>query len=168
MPTSNGLPDYDPALKAYHAAFAPELEAAVRRYELGPSARVLDSPCGDGFYTNLFAGHMRSGTLVAADLSPAYLDLAKAAVGPAPPGPTLEFVKADAYNLPFDDASFDLVWCAEHDQPCRPASGDPRDGACWRRAAGSRYLRRTSTTTSCCRGRFHWSWQFRRRCGRRA
>lgn len=109
----NHLPDYDPALKAYHAAFEPELEAAIRRYDLGPSARVLDSPCGDGFYAKLFARHMRDGTLVAADLSPAYLDRAKETVGAVPPALALEFVKADAYRLPFEDASFDFVWCAQ-------------------------------------------------------
>jgi SAM-dependent methyltransferase len=107
------LPDYDPALKAYHAAFRPELEAAVRRFDLGASARVLDSPCGDGFYTKLFADHMRGGTLVAADLSPAYLAHARQAVGPVPAGPVVTFVRADAYRLPFEDGSFDLAWCAQ-------------------------------------------------------
>ncbi len=29
------------------------------------------------------------------------------------PDLTVEFVKADAYNLRFDDATFDLVWCAQ-------------------------------------------------------
>jgi SAM-dependent methyltransferase len=113
MPTSDGLPDYDPALKAYHAAFEPELEAAIRRYDLGASARVLDCPCGDGFYAKLFARHMRGGTLVAADISPAYLDHARRTVGAVPAELTLKFAKADAYSLPFDDASFDLVWCAQ-------------------------------------------------------
>lgn len=107
------LPQYDSALKAFHAAFEPELEAAVRRYELAPDARVLDCPCGDGFYTNLFARRMPSGTLVAADLSPAYLDRAREAVPDAPPELDVQFVKADAYSLPFDDSSFELVWCAQ-------------------------------------------------------
>ena len=107
------LPKYDPALRAYHAAFAPELEAAVRRYHLGPAPRVLDSPCGDGFYTRLFARHMsHGGRLVAADISPAYLARAKAAVG-AVPYLAIDFVRADVYRLPFDDASFDAVWCAQ-------------------------------------------------------
>lgn len=113
MPPPDALPGYDPALKAYHTAFEPELAAAVSRYRLSLDARVLDCPCGDGFYTNLFAKHMRNGTLVAADLSPAYLDRARRAVTDTPPGLTVEFAPADAYNLPFDDASFDLVWCAQ-------------------------------------------------------
>jgi ubiquinone/menaquinone biosynthesis C-methylase UbiE len=110
---TSDLPDYDPALKAYHTAFRSELEAAVRRSELGPSARVLDCPCGDGFYTKLLAEHMRGGKLVAADLSPAYLDRAGRTVGGPPPGVTVEFVTADTYRLPFDAESFDLVWCAQ-------------------------------------------------------
>ena len=109
----NDLPDYDPALRAYHAAFEPELEAAIRRYDLGPAGRVLDSPCGDGFYARLFARHMRGGTLVAADLSPAYLACAKETVGAVESPLSVEFAKADAYRLPFEDGSFDLVWCAQ-------------------------------------------------------
>ena len=107
------LPKYDLALKAYHAAFAPELEAAIRRYHLGPSPRVLDVPCGDGFYTRLLARHMSNrGRLVAADISLAYLEQAKRTVGSVP-YLAIDFVRADAYRLPFDDASFDLVWCAQ-------------------------------------------------------
>ena len=103
----------DPYLSAYQAAFRPELEAAVRSYRLPAGARVLDSPCGDGFYTDLFARHLRTGTLVAADLSPECLERARAAVRPSSPRLAVEFTRADAYHLPFDDDSFDLVWCAQ-------------------------------------------------------
>lgn len=106
-------PEPDPYLAAYQAAFRPELEAAVRAYRLPDGARVLDSPCGDGFYTALFAGHLRRGTLVAADLSADCLARARAAVRPASPDLAVEFTRADAYRLPFDDDSFDLVWCAQ-------------------------------------------------------
>jgi ubiquinone/menaquinone biosynthesis C-methylase UbiE len=113
MPATEQLPDYDPALKAYHTAFEPELEAAIRRYDLAPDAQVLDSPCGDGFYTNLFARRMQGGTLVAADLSPAYLDRARRALRDDSPELEVRFVKADAYKLPFEDDTCDLVWCAQ-------------------------------------------------------
>ena len=103
----------DPYLRAYQTAFRPELEAAVRRYDLPDGARVLDSPCGDGFYTDLFARHLRSGTLVATDMSDACLARARAAVRPASPHLAVEFRAADAYRLPFDDDSFDFVWCAQ-------------------------------------------------------
>lgn len=109
------LPQYDPALSAYHLAFEPELDDAVQRYagSLPADARVLDCPCGDGFYTNLFARHLAGGTVVAADLSPAYLDRARLAVLDTATKAGVELVKADAYRLPFDDGSFDLVWCAQ-------------------------------------------------------
>lgn len=103
----------DLALQAYQRAFQPELEAAVRSYDLPDGARVLDSPCGDGFYTDLFARHLRAGTLVAADLSPECLDRARSAVRPASSRLSVEFTRADAYRLPFADDSFDLVWCAQ-------------------------------------------------------
>jgi SAM-dependent methyltransferase len=103
----------DLTLRAYQLAFRPELEAAVRSYDLPDGVRVLDSPCGDGFYTDLFARHMRAGRLVAADLSAEYLDRARAEVRPASPQLEVEFIRADAYRLPFDDGSFDLVWCAQ-------------------------------------------------------
>ncbi|HEY1187555.1 MAG TPA: methyltransferase domain-containing protein [Gemmata sp.] len=107
------LPRYDSALSAFHTAFTPELEEAVRRYDLHPGVRVLDCPCGDGFYTGLFARHMTNGALVAADLSHAYLERARLSVPDPAPQVNLEFVSADSYQLPFGDASFDLVWCAQ-------------------------------------------------------
>jgi ubiquinone/menaquinone biosynthesis C-methylase UbiE len=106
-------PEYDPYLAAFHAAFAPELEDAIRRYRLPAGARVLDCPCGDGFYTAMLARHLRSGTLVAADLSPHYLARAEEIVKPRTKRVAVEFARSDAYDLPFDADSFDLVWCAQ-------------------------------------------------------
>lgn len=103
----------DRVLQAFQQAFRPELEAAVRSYNLPDGVRVLDSPCGDGFYTSLFARHIRSGTLVAADLSPECLEQARKAVRPLSPSLAVEFHRADAYCLPFDDRSLDFVWCAQ-------------------------------------------------------
>ncbi len=113
MRTDEGASAEDRALKAYQEAFEPELADAVRRHRLPRDARVLDCPCGAGFYTRLLARHLRGGSLVAADTSPANLGRAADAVGPAPPGVEVRFVKADAYRLPFEEASFDLVWCAQ-------------------------------------------------------
>jgi ubiquinone/menaquinone biosynthesis C-methylase UbiE len=106
-------PDSDPYLVAFHAAFAPELEDAIRRYRFAPNARVLDCPCGDGFYTAMLARHMRSGTLIAADISPLCLDQAREAVRSGSRELAVAFERADAYSLPFDDGSFDFVWCAQ-------------------------------------------------------
>ncbi len=100
-------------LRAYQRAFRPELEAAVRSYDLRDGAWVLDSPCGDGFYTGLFAGHLQGGTLIASDRSPECLERARAAVRAVSSRVAIEFAGADAYRLPFEDDMFDLVWCAQ-------------------------------------------------------
>jgi ubiquinone/menaquinone biosynthesis C-methylase UbiE len=103
----------DRVLQAFQQAFRPELEAAIRSYDLPDEARVLDSPCGDGFYASLFARHMRSGTLVAADLSAKCLANAQNAVQAVSAKLAVELHQADAYGLPFADDSFDFVWCAQ-------------------------------------------------------
>lgn len=106
--------DSDCLLRAFQQAFRNELYAAICSYDLPDKARVLDSPCGEGFYTSLLARHMRSGTLVAADISQECLANAEKAVQPASAAVTLEFHRVDAYELPFEDNSFDFVWCAQN------------------------------------------------------
>ena len=49
------LPAYDQQLSGFHRAFERELEAIVSQLPLGPTARVLDLACGDGFYTRRIA-----------------------------------------------------------------------------------------------------------------
>jgi ubiquinone/menaquinone biosynthesis C-methylase UbiE len=108
------LPAYDDLLTAYHDAFAPELERAVRDLPLPAGARILDAPCGGGFYTACFARRLGgAGAITAADLSDSYLARAERAVAAVRPTPTTTFVRADVYRLPFDDARFDAAWCAQ-------------------------------------------------------
>lgn len=54
-------PSSDPYLRAFLTAFESELSAATGRYHLSNRDRVLDVPCGDGFYTALLARHMLGG-----------------------------------------------------------------------------------------------------------
>ncbi len=108
------LPDYAATLTAFHRAFRRELGRAVRAVPLPSGAAVLDVPCGDGFYTALLAHRLYPfGKVTAADLSDAYLAAARAEVAGAGDAAAVAFVTADAYNLPFDDGAFDLVWCAQ-------------------------------------------------------
>lgn len=113
MDSTTGLPDYDAGLRTFHQAFGRELRRAVRAVPLAAGSRVLDVPCGDGFYTAALARHLYPfGKVVAADLSDAYLDAARKMVAGKPRLAAVEFTRADAYALPFEADSFDAVWCA--------------------------------------------------------
>jgi ubiquinone/menaquinone biosynthesis C-methylase UbiE len=81
---------------------APAIESFVR--SLGHVERALDLGCGDGRLT----AALDASELIGADVSPAALARARARV----PRATLVELAPDA-PLPFDDASLDLVLCAE-------------------------------------------------------
>ncbi|HEX3659437.1 MAG TPA: methyltransferase domain-containing protein [Pirellulales bacterium] len=109
---STALPDYAPLLDAYHRAYAAELAEIVGTLLLQPGDRVLDLACGDGFYARLLSDLVGAAGLVwAIDLSPDWLEHAKASDCPSPA--TRGYCQADATQLPFSDDSFDLVWCAQ-------------------------------------------------------
>lgn len=106
------VPAYDPLLSAFHRAFAAELQQCVAQLPLSAGARVLDVPCGDGFYTALLARRVDGGLIVGADSSSDYLERA-AAVAAGGAGSTSLFTRADVYHLPFADDQFDAVFCAQ-------------------------------------------------------
>jgi ubiquinone/menaquinone biosynthesis C-methylase UbiE len=102
-------PDYDAYQSSFHEAFRPELHALLDA--LPPGQRVIDVPCGNGFYTRRLADRLGpGGRLTAVDANEKYLALTREAVADRP---AVEVRKADAYDLPFDDGAFDLVWCAQ-------------------------------------------------------
>jgi len=108
------LPSYAEELRAFHEAYAVELQQTTDSVPLPPQARVLDVPCGDGFFTACLARRMRpDDELVAVDLSEAYLAEAERRVSGIANGPRLRFQTADAFHLPFADNYFDVVWCAQ-------------------------------------------------------
>jgi SAM-dependent methyltransferase len=109
-----GVPPYADALAALHNAFHAELCAAVGELPLRRDARVLDSPCGDGFYSGCLAEQLGpGGAVVAADANGDYLARARATLPQAAGGARVEFLLADAYHLPLAEGSFDLAWCAQ-------------------------------------------------------
>jgi ubiquinone/menaquinone biosynthesis C-methylase UbiE len=80
-----------------------------RRFLAGqarPGARALDLGCGAGELT---------GALAEAGVTVAGVDVAEAALRRARARcPEVEFVRVEAGGpLPFEDASFELVWCSE-------------------------------------------------------
>lgn len=81
---------------------------AVRAALVRPGDAVLDVACGTGDLTLLFA-RTEAGRVVGLDFTPEMLDLARAKSGRLAPALVPEFIRGDAQNLPFDDASFDAV-----------------------------------------------------------
>jgi len=83
-------------------AMATFAETCARRLDIGPHTELLEIGCGGGawLYHHFIAGTPVNG----ADISPGHLKVAKYLM----PGGT--FVCADATNLPYPDASFDIVF----------------------------------------------------------
>lgn len=91
------------------ALFEPHARELAARLELPDGASVLELACGTGILTSqLLARLPLSGTLVATDLNPAMMEVARAKVAAAAP---VTFRQADAAELPFAPASFDAVVC---------------------------------------------------------
>ena len=79
----------------------------VRMAEVKPIDRVLDMACGTGDLSRAFA-KANPAKVVGGDYTPEMLEIAKRK--PAPSGATpIEFVHADATDLPFEDDSFEIL-----------------------------------------------------------
>jgi ubiquinone/menaquinone biosynthesis C-methylase UbiE len=82
-----------------------EAEAFINRLGLKPGERVLDVACGSG---NLAIPAARAGAEVTgADIATNLLEQGRARA--AAEGLTIQFDEGDAENLPYEDASFDVV-----------------------------------------------------------
>jgi ubiquinone/menaquinone biosynthesis C-methylase UbiE len=110
---SKPLPSYAPMLKAFHREFAAELQAMLKQLPIRSGDTVLDVATGDGQFA-VWLGELvgSAGSVTAIDCSPAWLrDARKTLQRAAAHEVTLE--QADATQLPYADASFDFVWCAQ-------------------------------------------------------
>lgn len=88
--------------------FAPYAEDLAQRAAQGDAARVLELAAGTGVLTRALDRRLPGGAAITAtDLNPAMLQQAQA-VGTTRP---VHWQAADAQQLPFDDAAFDLVLC---------------------------------------------------------
>lgn len=102
--------------RTYHDVLGPLIFEAYARdlaRRLSPRAggRVLELACGTGIVTREIAASMPAGTgwsLLATDLNPGMLEVAK---GVVPPGAPVTFQVVDACKLPFADREFDTIVC---------------------------------------------------------
>jgi SAM-dependent methyltransferase len=84
----------------------------VARLGLRPGSLVLDAGCGSGNHTCALA--RRFGFHVKGlDLSESNLKTAREAASKEELTGQVEFLRGDIERLPFDDATFDFVWCRD-------------------------------------------------------
>jgi SAM-dependent methyltransferase len=77
------------------------------------NATVLDIACGTGVVARVAAAEAGAGgTVVASDISPAMLEVARATASPVGAAP-IEYVEANALELPMADQSFQFVLCQQ-------------------------------------------------------
>ncbi|RWO41321.1 MAG: methyltransferase domain-containing protein [Mesorhizobium sp.] len=71
--------------------------------------RVLDVACGTGVVARLAAERMGSGQVVGLDINTGMLAVARSL--PRGAGPLIDWHEGSALEMPFPDATFDLVLC---------------------------------------------------------
>jgi ubiquinone/menaquinone biosynthesis C-methylase UbiE len=96
-------------LKHQAEAIWPQEAELFHRYGLTGAFDVLDVGCGTGEITMRLAALYEAAQLTGVDLIARHLELARERC--APFGSRVRFEEADAFALPFADASFDLVVC---------------------------------------------------------
>ncbi len=85
----------------------------IREARLTPGLRILDVATGTGDLAFRFASHrVQPSRVVGADFCAPMLDVARARQQRQAGGASIEFVEADALQLPFEGAAFDRVSCA--------------------------------------------------------
>src|SRR6266852_3176992 len=92
-----------------YSQVSPFLEACAQELadacEIAPGMAVLDVAAGDGNFA--LAAAARGATVTASDYTPKMLELGRARSGSG--GVAIEWVEADAEDLPFDSESYDVV-----------------------------------------------------------
>lgn len=90
---------------------APAIEQATRALRPPAGSRGLDAGCGAGCHADLLLRHVGpSGSVTGLDLSDENLAWARGHHGTTG---SVEWVRGDIGKLPFADACFDWVWCAD-------------------------------------------------------
>ena len=100
-------PDALAPLDQFHSGGLAATRELARLAAIKPGELVLDAGCGVGGPARLLAAE-QGARVRAVDLSPDYIAIARALSKKS--GIAVEFETADLLQLPFGDASFDIVW----------------------------------------------------------
>jgi ubiquinone/menaquinone biosynthesis C-methylase UbiE len=85
------------------------IEGHLRYLPVSPRDRVLDAGCGSGSMSRLIARTHPQADVIGVDLREQYLDFARTRAREENIH-NLTFRSADVFDLPFADATFDVVW----------------------------------------------------------
>ena len=114
---------YAQQLRLSNVLREPALRAAVQALQLPAGSRGLDAGCGIGLHTVLLAQAVGPGGHVTGlDMLPDFLPLAEDYAAQHSLSDRITFRQGDVNRLPFDDDTFDWVWCADVLHP-NPADG---------------------------------------------
>ncbi len=101
------------SLKLSDRFFEPVDRQIVSWLNLAPGSRILDAGCGGGGITRRLAEAVGpSGQVVGLDANPQLLEFDRAAVNGTDLAERIKFQEGDVLSLPYEDGSFDLVWCS--------------------------------------------------------
>lgn len=103
--------------------------ALAQALPLPAAPRVLDIGCGPGMQTMDLAELLPGASIVGVDLHPAFVAETRRRAEERGVAQRVEAHEADMTALPFEDASFDLVWC----EGAAYVMGLPAALAAWRR-----------------------------------
>ncbi|MFJ9418670.1 class I SAM-dependent methyltransferase [Streptomyces sp. NPDC101227] len=104
-------------VEAHFRACAPEYRLALEEAGLRPGSRVLDAGCGSGTFLPWLAELVGpTGRLAALDLAEENVGRVRELAQRESLGAPVEVTQGDVLRLPYDDDSFDAVWCANTTQ----------------------------------------------------
>jgi SAM-dependent methyltransferase len=99
--------DYADKLSKFNTYAKPELRGLIKGLDLRPGMHVLDAGCGTGDALNWLLGEVTPSEQVAGiDLAAAHVAAARLRVPPE-----VGIHQADLFDVGFEPASFDLIWC---------------------------------------------------------
>ena len=100
-------------LDAHFEAMRPEYETMIRSVGIQPGWRVLDAGCGSGSFLPLLAELVgESGHISALDLAPENIEAVETLVDSGRFVCSVAVEVGGVTSLPYEDNSFDAVWCA--------------------------------------------------------
>jgi ubiquinone/menaquinone biosynthesis C-methylase UbiE len=82
----------------------------LKRISFSNDACILDAGCGSGSMTRLFARAAMHGQVIGVDSNEDYLEYA-AKLAREEGLKNIRFQQGDIFSLPFEDSTFDVVWC---------------------------------------------------------